>query len=348
MSEEFQEEDIHGDEIQEDDLRRFIGSISLEYEFEEVQTVTETQNKSEEVRITTIRKGIFKSSDNIAGIFCKFADWKALKPPLYRALSNKLKVEHIYYGDRFLLCLTDRKIYSYDIERYQTMNEIIKSIDYELPLKQREVFIGFDEETKFDICIIETDIALFAIAGLHGAGQEEEERVILSNKLEQSQPFFKFKAPIHFEWSNLIGDKDRQFERICELLLQKEKNVVRVIPIGKTRSGDRGRDFEVVERGEGFNNKDEEKWLVQCKYSDHSIAPSTISGWTDRVIEHKYAGYWLMTNNDITPSLFDQLKDVEKNKDYNIQVRFWQRSDFHIKLNVYSELFTKGDIFQNT
>jgi len=336
------------EELQEDYIRLFIGDVTKEYEFEEWQTVKETQNASEKIKFTTIRKGIFRSKDNIAGIFCKIADLNTLREPLHQALKNKHKVQNIYHGESYLLCLTEHKIYSYDIEQYNTMTSIIKSIDFELPLKQRELFIGLDDEAKVDICIIETEIALFAFAGLKGTGQEEEERVILSNKLEQSQPFFKFKAPIHFEWNNLIGDKDRQFERICELLLQKEKNVVRVIPIGKTRAGDRGRDFEVVEKGEGFNNTEEQKWLVQCKYSEHSIAPSTISGWTDRVIEHKYAGYWLMTNNDITPSLFDQLKDVEKNKDYNIQVRFWQRSDFHIKLNVYSELFTKGDIFQIT
>ena len=62
-----------------------------------------------------------------------------------------------------------------------------------------------------------------------------EERVILSNKLEASQPFFEFKAPIHFDWNKLLGDKDRQFERICELLLQKESNITSIIPIGKTR-----------------------------------------------------------------------------------------------------------------
>jgi hypothetical protein len=336
------------DELQEDDVRFFLSQITKEYDFEEWQTVKETQNTSEEIKITTIRKGIFRSNDNIAAIFCKFADLSTLKEPLQQALKNKHKVQHIYHGEKYLLCLTEHKIYSYDIEQFNTMTAILKSIDFEFPLKQRELFIGIDDEAKVDVCIIETEIASFAFAGLHGTGQEEEERVVLSNKLEQSQPFFKFKAPIHFEWKNLIGDKDRQFERICELLLQKEKNIVRVIPIGKTRAGDRGRDFEVVEKGEGFNNTEEQKWLVQCKYSDHSIAPSTISGWTDRVIEHKYAGYWLMTNNDITPSLFDQLKDVEKNKDYNIQVRFWQRSDFHIKLNVYSELFTNGDVFQIT
>ena len=53
-----------------------------------------------------------------------------------------------------------------------------------------------------------------------------------------------------------------------------------------------------------------------------------------------------MTNNDITPNLFDQFKDVSNNEDYQIKTRFWQRSDFHIKLNVHSELFINNDIFE--
>jgi hypothetical protein len=107
--------------------------------------------------------------------------------------------------------------------------------------------------------LIETEIADFGIAGLLGDSLEEEERVILSNKLEKSQPFFKFKSPIYFNWLKLLGDKDRQFERICELLLQKEKNIIRVIPIGKTRASDRGRDFEVIEKEEGLKQLSGEK-----------------------------------------------------------------------------------------
>lgn len=333
---------------QQEQQRELVALAAEDFHFKEVSTVKESSNEIEEIKIKTIKKGVFRNKEGYCGIFCKFIDSEALTPSLKKIFANRHPVRNIYEGERFLLCLTKDKIHSFNIDYYKMMMSIIKTIDVEFPLKQREITIGIDKEDDLNVCLIETEIATFGIAGLRGSGVEEEERVILSNKLEKSQPFFKFKSPIYFEWSKLIGDKDRQFERICELLLQKEKNIIRVIPIGKTRASDRGRDFEVVEKDEGLGNVAEQKWLVQCKFSEHSVAPTTIAGWTDRVLEHKYAGYWLMTNNDITPSLFDQLKDVEKNNDYNIQVRFWQRSDFHIKLNVNSELFIKGDIFDLT
>ena len=86
--------------------------------------------------------------------------------------------------------------------------------------------------------------------------------------------------------------------------------------------------------------------MVQCKFSEHSISPSIIAGWTDRIIEHSYDGFWLMTNNDVTPNLFDQFKDIERNNRYAIKTKLWQRSDFEIKLSVHAELFMKGDIFK--
>ncbi len=316
------------------------------YGFEELSELKTTSNDFEEMTIKTTQKGVFKSKDNYMGIFCKFVNQSSLKAQLKKCLTNRFKVENIYEGEKYLLCLSNKKIYSFDINNYRIILSIINSIDYEFHLANRTHLIGVDNDSKLDILIIETEIADFAIAGLRNDSQEEEERVILSNKLEGSQPFFKFKSPIHFNWEKLIGDKDRQFERICELLLQKEKNISRIIPIGKTRASDRGRDFEVIEKIDSISEIKERKWLVQCKYSESSISPSKISGWTDRIIEHHYYGYWLMTNNDITPTLFDQFKDVEKNLEYNIKIKFWQRSDFYVKLNVHSEVFINGDIFE--
>ena len=66
----------------------------------------------------------------------------------------------------------------------------------------------------------------------------------------------------------------------------------------------------------------------------------------ERVLEHHYDGFWLMTNNDLTPSLIDQFKGVESNPKFDTRIRFWQRSDFHIKLNVYSEILTQGSYFE--
>lgn len=334
------------DNFEKEEIRSFINSITEQFNFEELSNIKDTANDFESIQIKTTTKGVFKSDDAYLGIICNFVKKKNLKPEFQRIFENQYTVENIFEGEKYLLCLANSKIYSFNINFYNSINSVIDEIDFEYPLIEREITIGIDKETNFHVLIISTNIAYFLIAGLLPDNQEEEERVILSNKLESSQPFFEFKAPIHFDWNKLLGDKDRQFERICELLLQKENNISSIIPIGKTRASDRGRDFEVTEKIGGINSNTEIKWLVQCKFSENSISPSSISGWTDRIIEHKYDGFWLMTNNDITPNLFDQLKDVTNNENYRIKTKFWQRSDFHIKLNVHSELFTKNDIFK--
>ena len=330
----------------QDFARSLITSIGEQYGFEELYELTDSSNALEEIQIRTIKKGVFKGKDSYLGIICKFVEHKNLKPELYKVLKNRSKVERLYEGEKYLLCFSNSKIYSYNIDFYNEINSLLDEIDFEYQITKRELSIGVDNESSYHILIIETELADFLISGILEDNQEEVERVILSKKLEASQPFFEFKAPIHFDWNNLLGDKDRQFERICELLLQKESNITSIIPIGKTRAADRGRDFEVIEKIGGINSSSEIKWLVQCKFSEHSISPSSISGWTDRLIEHKYDGFWLMTNNDITPNLFDQFKDVSNNEDYQIKTKFWQRSDFHIKLNVHSELFINNDIFK--
>lgn len=329
----------------QDIVRDIVRATVKNYNFEELYSVKESSNEKEEVEIKTIKRGYFKGKDGHLGVFCKFVDFKLLGDSVNKALTNRFEVDKIYEGEKHLLCLANSKLFSYNIEYYNQIQTIIDEIDYELPSSSTKLKIGYDSKSHFHILIIETDFIDFSVAGLKSDNQEEVERVILSKKLASSQPFFEFKAPIYFEWNKLKGDKDSQFERICELLLQKENNIKSIIPIGKTRASDRGRDFEVIEENKGFNTTKKIKWLVQCKFSENSISPKHLAGWTDRVIEHKYDGYWLMTNNDLTPSLFDQFKDVETNEKYSIDVRFWQRSDFHIKLNVNSELFTKGDIF---
>ncbi|WP_223599615.1 restriction endonuclease [Chryseobacterium sp. GVT01B] len=312
----------------------------------ELSKKNETSNETEFVVINTITKGIYRSEDSYIGVFLNFVNENSYPEGLKKTLRKKYKIENIYEGEKYALCLSNNNIYTFRIELYKKLFDIINSIDTFISIETQEMLIANEDKNTLSALIIKTNIASFMLSGLLGDDYEEEERVLLSEKLEKSRPFFDFKAPINFEWNKLVGDKDRQFERICELLLQKEKNISRIIPIGKTRASDRGRDFEVYEKVESFGNGEEKKWLVQCKFSENSISPNHISGWTDRVIEHNYYGFWLMTNNDITPSLFDQFKDVEKNEKFNIKTKFWQRSDFYVKLNVHSEIFTKNDIFE--
>ena len=107
---------------------------------------------------------------------------------------------------------------------------------------------------------------------------DEEERVILSNRLADSQPFFSFKAPIHVDWSKLKGDKAQTFERLCEPLLARDLDIDRIVPIGRAHAADRGRDFEAHETSRFFGEKRTTKWLVQSKFAEASISPDSISG----------------------------------------------------------------------
>ncbi len=131
------------------------------------------------------------------------------------------------------MCLSNNNIYTFRIELYKKLFDIINSIDTFISIETQEMLIANEDKNTLSALIIKTNIASFMLSGLLGDDYEEEERVLLSEKLEKSRPFFDFKAPINFEWNKLVGDKDRQFERICELLLQKEKNISRIIPIGK-------------------------------------------------------------------------------------------------------------------
>ena len=334
------------EEERKDSIRNIISEIVGDFGFTELEKTKISESASEEIEIKTITKGVYKGPNNKSGIFCSFADKSLLKPEMQFQLENQIEVDEIYHGEKYLLCKTKNRIYGYDIVDFIDLRSIIDELDYHLDFKTEDFHIGIGQKPLENILIISTEICDFALSGYLLENLEEEERILLSQKLEKSQPFFEFKSPINFEWENLLGDKDRQFERICELLLQRENDIVSIIPIGKTRAADRGRDFEIIEKTTQLNSVIEKKWLVQCKFSVNSISPSVLSGWTDRMIEHKYDGFWLMTNNDITPSLFDQLKDVESNESYNIVTKVWQRSDFFIKLNINSELFTNGDIFK--
>ena len=362
------EENTYDDEFEEDDYfydenpyetdglsqseinelhRGALTELLAEYKFEELSETKTSTTDNEEIIIKTINKGVFKGDNGRFGIFCNFIDKTSLPAHLQNYFANKQEVVNIYEGNKYLLCSTKESYYVFSIEDYRQLCEIVDEVEYNLELGEINYRIGINKDSTAPILSLETNVASFVIMGQIDNDQLEEERTILSQFLEKSKPFFEFEKPQYFNWENLKGHKDSQFERICEALLNKQKNITTIISIGKTRAADRGRDFEVTEVINEFGNRKEIKWLVQCKYSEKSISPNSIAGWTDRIIEHKYDGFWLMTNNDITPSLFDQFKDVDSNVKFGFKVKFWQRSDFDVKLNVYSELFTNGNYFKD-
>jgi len=330
--------------MEEFDNREFLISFLSNFKFVERYRIEVSQNDDDEIQKHIIDKGVFKHEHRYYGVIDANYAYK-IERLVEEKLDDLKKVEKIYYGEKYILVLSEGKIYSFNKEYYNFLESIINELQNLNLFSSNPIYlIGSLKKSNGKSLIVKTDTAYFLLACIN-ADFAEEERIILSSKLEQSQSFFEILAPKYYDWTKLRKNKDVNFEKIVELLLQKEIGITRVIPIGKTNAADRGRDFEVTEEVASFTERTKKKWLVQSKFSMHSISPATISGWIERVIEHNYEGFWLITNNDITPTLFDQFKDVKDNDKYSFEIRFWQRSDLHIKMNLYNEVFSKLDFF---
>lgn len=325
-----------------DTLRSILLEVCSYYDLLEVSRDEVTENQGEIVRHTVTTKGLFTDQDHHVGVWPRALPQAYLPKALREVVKDAKEVNTTYEGEKYFLTQHEGKAYGFNAEYYSQLSNIVaKELDYYTHTPVNRILL----DTKRRVLILESTWVYLAVAGINRPDLEEEERVILSERLAQSQPFFSFKTPIQVDWRKLKEDRATNFERLCESLLLKERDIERVIPIGKPHAADRGRDFEVHEVKPIFGAKQITKWLVQCKFSDNSVSPTSISGWTDRVLEHRCDGYWLMTNNDLTPTLIDQFKGVEDNPNAAFQVRFWQRSDLHVKLNVYSEILTDGRYF---
>lgn len=321
------------------DILRYVGN---QFDFSEFSSHTEAieGTKRIEQRITTL--GLFFSNEDKSSCFWHAALPEGQRPPDLVKLSEKSEeVQHVFEGDEFLLVRAVSGVAAFNLQKYRMLQNLLNELDYYLDTPLKRLIV----DTSRPVLIMESTWMSTALAGLSGDGYDDEERVRLSERLATSQPFFEYKAPIIIPWQNLKEPKDETFQELSRVLLERDPLISTTVPIGKARAADRGRDLHVIETARELMGTAETKWLVQCKYSQRSVSPDTIKGWTDRIREHGYDGFWLMTNNDITPNLFDQFNDVEKNT--SIRVRFWQRSDFERKLNVYSELVT-GDQFFTT
>lgn len=320
------------------EILRFVCS---ELGFSELSQTEHNENGVHRIVQTVTTKGLLKSEDSTTAIWHFSLPNKVLPSAIVSIRDHSIPVDHAFKGEEFFLVRLQDRVFAYDIEKFNIVERVLKNLDYCLHTPREN--IGVDPKTA--TLTIKSTWVWIALSPLRGEAFEEEERVRLSERIAEAQPFFEFKAPIQVNWELLKEPKDDNFQEICRLLLLKEPGIQEVISIGKARAADRGRDFELRQTVKGLTDSTTIKWLVQCKFSSRSISPDTLKGWTDRVREHGYNGFWLMTNNDITPSLFDHFKDVEHNA--GIKVKFWQRGDFHTKLNVYAEILTDSHFFEN-
>lgn len=315
---------------------------SSEFGFSELSRTKQRQDSNHIVVEKTITKGLFVSEDLTTAIWTLAISDEALPRELISIRDGSAPVDHTFKGEYYYLARLLDQVFAYDVYKYKNVEQLINRLkqDFDTPIE----YVGVDVKT--GVLVIRSSWMIAALSRINSEGLEEDERVILSERLKESQPFFEFKAPIEVNWAKLNDPRDDTFQEICRRLLLKEPGIDEVIPIGKTRAADRGRDLEVRQKVKGLIDSSTIKWLVQCKFSSRSISPDAIKGWTDRVREHGYDGFWLMTNNDITPDLFDHFKGVERHT--NIKIKFWQRGDFHTKLNVYSEILKSAQFFNQS
>ncbi|HPE78123.1 MAG TPA: restriction endonuclease [Draconibacterium sp.] len=300
-------------------------------------------------KITTTENVVgFFSDENRHSAFIHWTVNRKLLPATFSARLNDLtKVDAVFEGENFTLLKVGGGSFAINSNLHRNIKEMISVIDSEYVFTIREYQITPDGSL---VAIKMDEDSLFIIAGMLGYTDfAEEERLKLMEKVDTAQPFFNFSPYKKVDWSKLKKPPGNHFESLCEIILTNQKNITDIQPIGKTNASDRGRDFIIKEKSIDINGKSNEiKWLVQCKFSENSISPKTVPDWTNRVIEHNVDGYWLVTNNDLTPDLIDQLKDAANNHRIKIQTKIWQRNKFDTLFNTQPELFTNENFNENT
>lgn len=321
-------------------------SLLLEYALTDgYKEYSKQETKSNNGLITTVTsvvQGFFVDDNRTRAIISDVANLQLIPEKISNQIQNLIPIDHIYEGYEYLLVKSRDKIFTFNIQLYFSIKELVRLMDLYVSCKI-EKFLTNKDGT---LLVLDTGETKFLISGMLTTETQEIERAVLTSKLEEAKPFFEFKAIKKVDWSKLKDNKGDYFEKLTETLLPLEPNLTDIKPIGKTNASDRGRDFLVVEKSfDTFGNPLEKKWLVQCKFSEKSISPKTIPDWVNRTVEHQVDGYWLITNNDLTPDLFDQLNDVPKNKHYKFETRMWQRNTFDIKLATRPEVFVAGLYF---
>jgi hypothetical protein len=306
-------------------------------------SVEETQNHQGQITTTkNVVQGFFVDENRTRAIISDVANPKLVPEKISSQIQDLIPIDHIYEGYEYLLIKANNKILSFDMQLYQSIKELVRLIDLHVSCRIEKILTN----EKGTLLVFDTGQTKFLLSGMLTTETEEIERAILTSKLEEAKPFFEFKAIKKVDWSKLKDDKGENFEKLTETLLPLEPNLTDIKSIGKTNAADRGRDFLLTENTfDTFGSPLEKKWLVQCKFSDKSISTKTIPDWISRAVEHSVDGYWLITNNDLTPDLFDQLNDVPKNKRYKIETRVWQRNTFDIKFATRPEVFATGLFF---
>lgn len=231
-----------------DALRSALLEVGSYYGLTELSRSEVTESKGEVVRHEVITKGLLTDEDRHVGAWLRDLSEEFFPRPLRGVVTDAREAEQTHVGDKYFLVQVEGRIYGFNVDYYHRVSDLAKELGYYVNTSVARFLVN--EEKR--ILILESEWLYLAVAGLSSPNMEEEERVILSNRLASSQPFFSFKSPVQVDWSKLKGEKDGSFQRLCEALLAKDPSIRRIIPIGKSRAPDGGRDFEAHEIGQPF------------------------------------------------------------------------------------------------
>ena len=315
----------------------FFIKYSKKFGFIPFEKITEeiVDGKKIETKETVV--GFYSDEDKHIAFIHGCTNRDLLPQEFRKRIEQLADIDYHYEGVNYLLVKRKESTFAFKIGFFQAASNIISTINFELSFRIKKMQVSSDGTL---LGIIMDDDSVFIIAGLIGLEDYiDEERFVLTDKIDKAQPFFSFEPYKKVNWSNLKDKKGENFEALCEIIFSKQQNLIEIQSIGKTNASDRGRDFIIKERIIDLNGINEFTWLVQCKFSENSISPKTVPDWINRVIEHNVNGYWLVTNSDITPDLYDQLKDSERNDKICIKTRLWQRNKFDQIYNTHPELF---------
>lgn len=284
-------------------------------------------------------KNFYTDSEKTFGFIHKTADRELLPNNLKTDLTQLTEIEY-YEGKEYYIPRLGNRSFAFRAQAFETIKELMSQIDKNIALgfgiagykisKNREWAVV--EISEGSIFIIKREENCFAAV--------EKEKANVNYGLHKSKLFFQL-SPNKVNWFKLKSDHGKTFESLCELILRNDDRF-HLVPRGKTNAPDGGRDFEVEES----KNGQKIKWAVQCKFSlNRSISLKQISDWFCNLAEPDINGYWLMTNNDVSPSITDQFKKMS-NRFPNIQTRIWQRTDFDDLKDKYPQLFN-ADFFDD-
>lgn len=307
--------------------------------FKKIEKKKESIEKGIKKTIIETVIGSYKDSNNYCAFVHATANRELLGEKLFRLIISLKKTTAVYEGENYLFLSIKNDAFAFDLKLYQNIINLISEINEHTPFFIKEYQISSDGILAG---LLMNDHSLFLIAQILGYKQYiDEERILLVRKIGSAQAFFNFEPYKKINWSKLKSPQGEHFESLCEIILSKQENITEIQPFGKTNASDRGRDFIVTEKSIDIDGKSRKiNWLEQCKFSKNSISTKHVPDWTNRIIEHHLDGYWLITNNDLTPDLQDQLKDSEKNIKMKIETRIWQRNKFDAIYNTHPELFT--------